>query len=90
MGKLGGHNKGYQRASARLRVPGELCGSFQVEEDKRTGASGAAQVTGIKEIQQRKTWDGGEGLSKLPTKLNRQLLLVSAGSPHRRSGVNAR
>lgn len=28
MGKLGGYNKEHQRAGARLRVPGELCGSF--------------------------------------------------------------
>lgn len=50
MGKLGGYKEDYQAAGARLRVPAQLCGSFQVGEDDRTEVSAAAQL--IKEINQ--------------------------------------
>lgn len=50
--------------------------SLQVEEDRRTVASGAAQVTGIKETQQTKTCDGSINLLKFSVKLTRSRLLV--------------
>ncbi len=42
--------------------------SLQVEEGKRTATSTAAQVTGRKEIQQSKTWDGSVNLMTFPIK----------------------
>lgn len=50
--------------------------SLQVEEDKRTVASGAARVTGIKAIQRTKHRDGRFNLFKVFVKFPHTLLSV--------------